>query len=88
MVFLPRGVNRRVIEVKNTNNDYFEKAILFVRDEMSKKTDSQLKIMSLDFFDSLSLDKKMSKKLSHMKIVIAFLGVLSVSLLIALIYFI
>lgn len=51
-----RGVNKKIIEVKNTGNDYFERAILFVRDQkkdisedmLSKKADAY--IISLSSF--------------------------------------
>ena len=38
-VAMIRGVNKKIIEVKNTGNDYFERAILFVREQ--KKDISQ-----------------------------------------------
>ena len=28
-----KGINRRIIEINRTNNDYFEKAILFVKSD-------------------------------------------------------
>lgn len=31
--FMLKGINRRIIEINKTNNDYFEKAILFVKSE-------------------------------------------------------
>lgn len=51
-----RGVNKKIIEVKNTNNDYFERAILFVKEPkkdvpqklLEKKADSY--IVSLSSF--------------------------------------
>ena len=30
-----KGINRRIIEINRTNNDYFEKAILFVKSDKS-----------------------------------------------------
>ena len=29
-----KGVNRRIVEIKNTNSEYFEKCILYVREDM------------------------------------------------------
>lgn len=28
-----KGINRRIVEIKNTNSEYFEKAILFIRED-------------------------------------------------------
>lgn len=36
-----RGVNKRVVEIVNTGNDYIERAILFVRNE-KQGTDAQV----------------------------------------------
>ena len=46
-----KGINRRIIEINKTNNEFFEKAILFVRSEkvefeqnfLSKEADNYLK---------------------------------------------
>lgn len=38
-----RGVNKNIIEVNDTENQYFEKAILFVRPAHKNKTEEQLR---------------------------------------------
>jgi len=38
-----KGINRRIIEINRTNNEYFEKAILFVR---SEKLNSAVQVLS------------------------------------------
>ena len=38
-----RGVNRKVIEIKKCNSDYFDRAFLLVRDDKSLSDDTLLK---------------------------------------------
>lgn len=38
-----RGVNRQIIEVCETKNEYFERAILFVRPEYISETEANLR---------------------------------------------
>ncbi len=38
-----RGVNRKVIEIKKCNSDYFDRAFLLVRDDKSLSDEAMLK---------------------------------------------
>ena len=39
-----RGVNKHIIEVTETENEYFERAILFVRPDMIHLNDAELRM--------------------------------------------
>ena len=41
--FMLRGVNRQIIEVSETKNEYFERAILFVRPEYISENEANLR---------------------------------------------
>lgn len=53
-----RGVNRRVIEVRRPNSDYFDRAFLVVKDEKISADDSALKASAELYLSSLSKGKK------------------------------
>ena len=69
-----KGVNKAIIEINETGNKYFEKAILFVRSEMTTENDKKLegqakeyvanidKLPFLDYFD-LAKDRKRKRRL-------------------------
>ena len=38
-----RGVNRQIIEISNTGNQYFERALLFVKPEYTETEDERLR---------------------------------------------
>jgi hypothetical protein len=42
-LFMLRGVNRQIIEVSETKNEYFERAILFVRPEYISENEANLR---------------------------------------------
>ncbi len=39
-----KGVNRRIVEISGMKNDYFEKAVLYIRPEMSGEPMSRLEL--------------------------------------------
>ncbi len=49
-----RGVKKQIIEVLNTENEYFEKAILVVSDEYSEYERSKLDRRAREYVSSLS----------------------------------
>ena len=66
-----KGVNKAIIEINETGNKYFEKAILYVRSEMSdeneKKLERQAKeyvanIDKLPFYDYFDLARDRIRK--------------------------
>ena len=69
-----KGVNKAIIEINETGNKYFEKAILYIRSEMSDESEKKLehqakeyvanieKLPFLDYFD-LSEDRKRKRRL-------------------------
>ena len=48
-----KGVNRRIVEITSTENDYFERAVLFVRAEKISSTRSQLDYEAKSYINSL-----------------------------------
>ncbi len=73
-----RGVKKQIIEVLNTDNEYFEKAILVVSDQYSEYERSKLDRRAKEYVSSLSWgtvsDVKKQKKGGDR--VAKFLGIL------------
>jgi len=49
-----KGVNRRIVEISGMNNDYFEKAVLYIRPEKSAEPISRLELEARSTAASLS----------------------------------
>ena len=49
-----RGVNRQIIEVNDTQNRYFERAILFVRPDCGEVTEHKLHAQAVDWLSTAS----------------------------------
>ena len=52
-----KGVNRRIVEIKNTNSEYFEKCILYVREDMKSMPFDFLTSQAYTFTADLYTDK-------------------------------
>ena len=50
-----KGVNKNVIEICDTGSDYFERAILFVRQNGSEKDDDALRMHAGEFLSGLKI---------------------------------
>ena len=48
-----RGVNKRIVEIKNTDSDYFERAILFLKDGETR-SDGEIKLLSGEYIRYLA----------------------------------
>ena len=72
-----KGINRRIIEINKTNNDYFEKAILFVKSDKAGCSQQILKGQADLFLNELP--KKEKKSVSIGKIVFGFAMILMVA---------
>ena len=66
-----KGVNKAIIEINETGNKYFEKAILFVRSESANENEKKLEsgakeylsnIDRLPFYDYFDLAKDRKRK--------------------------
>lgn len=53
-----KGVSKCVIEVNNTDSEYFERAILFVRPEKQDTHDDIVNYQAIRYLKSLGADKK------------------------------
>lgn len=58
---MPRGINKRIIEIKNPKGEYFERAILFLRDD-EDRSDGEIELLSGEYIKYLSSEKKKKKK--------------------------
>ena len=73
-----RGVKKQIIEVINTDNEFFEKAILVVSDEYSEYERSKLDRRAKEYVSSLSwgMVSDVKKKKKSGDRVSKFLGIL------------
>jgi hypothetical protein len=71
-VLVIRGVNRRVIEIKKCNSDYFDRAFLVVKDEKSDVDEAVLNSSAQLYLNMLSGGKK--KPRLSLKRVICYVG--------------
>ena len=76
-----RGVNRRVVEIKRCNSDYFDRAFLVVKDEKTK-SDEQLLTASAEIYLG-SLLKEPKKKSKHFLKILSYIIALAIGFLIA-----
>ena len=81
-----KGVNKHIVEINNPKNDYFEKAILYVRSEKLTIPPKELSDEALNYLNSLGFKKK---RINWSKIMLAATGLagLSVAVVGILIYF-
>ena len=49
-----RGINKQIIEIKCTNNECFEKILLFVKSDNSNLTNDVLKEKSRKYYNSIA----------------------------------
>lgn len=49
-----RGINRRIIEINKTDNEFFEKAILFVRPDKFDYSHQKLSAQAESYLNSIS----------------------------------
>jgi len=79
LIEMLKGINRRIIEINRTDNDYFEKAILFVR---SDKLDFEQQLLSREansYLRNLVIPKN-QKKMTRSKALIISAGAFLVCL--------
>lgn len=50
-----RGVNKNIIEISNTGNDCFERAILFVRPERMQNDNKHMEQWAADYLSGMKL---------------------------------
>ncbi|MDO5558832.1 MAG: hypothetical protein Q4F95_04480 [Oscillospiraceae bacterium] len=63
-----KGVNKKIIEINDTNNIYFEKAVLYVRSQMSSTPQKHLMNEAKYYLDQMSpenYEKRSSKTLLY-----------------------
>ena len=95
-----KGVNKQIIEIKCTNNEYFERALLFVDSDCDIFSEDVSESAARDFIDEIMkgitdnqnghlLDRRRHsrKMLEVLACVLAFLSLFAVIVLAKLIYF-
>lgn len=83
-----KGVNKRIVEIKCTNNEYFDRALLFVNSKSELFSESDPKIKAGEYlddlneeFESASLYDDNSRERSKKIVIAILLGVIVVSVL-------
>lgn len=73
---MPRGINKRVVEIKNPKSDYFERAILFLKNT-EEKTDGEIELLSGEYIKYLSTERKRKHKISIVQaLIFGFIGMI------------
>lgn len=57
-----KGVNKQIVEINYTRNDYIEKAILIVNPQKSKQGDYLLRKKAFDYMETLGVKKSAKRK--------------------------
>ncbi len=71
-----RGVNKRVVEIKNPKSDYFERAILFLKDN-EDKTDGEIELLSGEYIKYLSTERRRKRRFSPLTaLIFGFIGMI------------
>lgn len=58
---LIKGVNRRIVEITGMKNDYFEKAVLYIRPEKHGTSDTRLELEARCAAGKLSSEHRLSQ---------------------------
>ena len=48
-----KGVNKKVVEVVETENDYFEKAILFIKSEKQERDEGTIRQRAMEYLKGI-----------------------------------
>lgn len=77
-----KGVNKRIVEINNPQNEYFEKAILYIRPEKHALPPAAISLEAKEYLNRLKPREAPKRKLSPVFILI--LSGIAVTLLIIL----
>lgn len=61
-----RGTNKIIIEVNDTQNKYFEKAILFVKDNIPQGNDVNLNTEAKKYMDEVKIKNKFVRRKNYL----------------------
>ncbi|MBQ2676864.1 MAG: hypothetical protein IJF54_05665 [Clostridia bacterium] len=88
-----KGVNKNIIEVANTGNRYFDKAILFVKPRYNTETTHKLEDEARQYLKSVGIPSNIKKgarqklyKTKKLRKLLTFIAVGVVALIIGLVY--
>ena len=85
-----KGVNRRIVEITGMKNDYFEKAVLYIRPEKCGTSDTRLELEARCTAGRLSADQKqltVKEKLPFTEVTLRLVAVAAIALSLSLILF-
>ncbi|MBQ8780288.1 MAG: hypothetical protein IJZ72_01235 [Oscillospiraceae bacterium] len=85
-----KGVNRRIVEITGMKNDYFEKAVLYIRPEKYGTSDTRLELEARCTAGRLSAEQKelpVRKKLPFTEVTLRLAAAAAIALSLALILF-
>lgn len=57
-----KGVNRRIVEITSTRNDYFEKAVLYIRPDKNMISDGRLELEARAYIGSIISSRREKEK--------------------------
>ena len=63
-IIMVRGVNKKIVEISETENKYFERAILFVRNDVSEKDLSVIKNQAEIYLNGITKEDKQNLNLN------------------------
>lgn len=71
--FMIKGINKQVLEIIETNNGYFEKALFFVKPEYSGYSENKLREMAQNEISNALIPPKQrhNKKYNKLKIILS-----------------
>lgn len=87
---LIKGVNRRIVEITGMKNDYFEKAVLYIRPEKCGTSDTRLELEARCTAGKLSAEQKsisVREKLPFTELTIRLVAAAAIALSLSLILF-
>ncbi len=71
-----KGVNKQIIEINYTKDDYVQKAILIINPEKSSLNKNIINKKAFDYMDSLKIPKPAKKQNKHLFLIQTILSVL------------
>ena len=83
-----KGVNKRVVEIICTDNEFFEKAVLYVKSDKPDVPSSRLEAEARDFMDSIAPRRRPETVPLWLKLAVAAALTVLLALLVYLIIFI
>lgn len=82
-----KGVNKRVVEITSTDNEYFEKAVLYVRSDKPDVSNLRLEEEAREYIGRIAPSREPDALSLILKLSLAAASVLAVTLVVYIIIF-